>query len=605
MGAGLGSFADRYTRFKTPAGTEVKKPHNVYLGLATEAGPVALIALGFLVVAFARACLKSRGSGKETPDSSDSWLEDRSPWRLLALVGGLCGALAAFVASATTEAGVQASSIVEWLSGGADSRTIFTAVLHLAFFPVWGVLFWFFFRVDASSRAVRAGIMGGIAAVLVHGFVDFDFSIKATMLTAAAMGGLALVGGGEKTEVPMRGGKGLAVALAIAAGLGLIFLRGSKRMLDLWGNSVVARSTDDRATELEWLYRRAQSFSYQRNPDAKRAEVILDKARSLDFTAAANEAGRAVLKGKLAGVSSAFRRLAGEARIELARALRKSWDFRKAYLRMEPGDEDEVKKLAWTSHVLGQVAPDVKTDRETERAFEELTKRSPESYVGWALRAHFERRHDHMPRAATFYEEAAARYPLRPELWLFLGDARASFDPKLARQAYARAMAVNRVIEDYATILFAKLWDSRPVEPVSGKIIAALQHIEEELGPTPEVSFRRGLVYVSIGGYTDGATHFSKALELKPGAVQLALFKALALEMEAARLEARAAKTKTPEDTDAAEKAKAVADEALKAADDLQRSAPPGGRIPESVMTLVKARLKSVRAVARRRSTGQ
>jgi tetratricopeptide (TPR) repeat protein/O-antigen ligase len=604
MGVGLGNFADHYTRFKTPAGTEVREPHNVYLGIAVEAGPVALIAFGFLVIGFARACLWPRGSGKGTPTAPAAWLEGLSPWRTLALVGGLSGAFAAFVASAATESGVQASSIGELLGGGADSRTVFTAVYHLAFFPVWGLLFWFFFRMDAGSRAVRAGILGGIAAVLVHGMVDFDFSVKATMLTAAAMGGLALADG-ERTEVPMRGGTGLAVALAVAAGLGLVLWRGSKRMLDLWGNSVVARSADDRATEFEWLYRRARSFSYQRNPDARRAKEIIERAIALDLNAAAADAGSAVVKGDVGAVSSAFRRLASEARVELERALRKSWDFRTAYLRMEPGDEEEVKRLGGTSYLLGQVAPDVKTDRATERAFEELTKRSPESYVGWALRGHFERRHGHMPRAAAFYVEAAARYPLRPELWLFLGDARASFDPKLAREAYARALEVNRVIEDYNTILFAKLWESRPVEPVSGELLGALEHAEEELGPTPEIAFRRGLVYISVGGYTEAAADFAKALELRPGDVQLALFRALALEMLAARLEVRAEKTDKPEDKGAAEKAKAAAHEELKAVDELQRTAPPRSRIPESVMTYVHQKLPGVAWAATLRSSGR
>ncbi len=604
MGVGLGNFADHYTRHKTTAGTEVREPHNVYLGLAAEAGPVVVIALGFLVFGFARACLRRGSTEKGDRSAPAAWLEGLSPWRTLALVGGLSGALAAFVASAATEAGVQSSSIGELLGGTADSRTVFTAIVHLAFFPLWGVLFWFFFRVDAGSRAVRAGILGGIAALLVHGLVDFNFSVKAIMFTAAAMGGVALAKS-ERTEVPMRGSAGLAVALAVAAGLGLVFWRGSKRMLDLWGNSVVARSADDRATELARLHRRARSFSYQRNPDPKRAAKIVENARALGFAAASADAGAATIKGDVKAMSGAFRRIMSEARVELERALRKSWEFRTAYLRMEPGDEEEVKRLAATSHLLGQIAPDVETDAATERAFEELTKRSPESFVGWTLRGHFERRHDHMPRAAAFYEEAVARYPLRPELRLFLGDARSAFDPQLAREAYAQALAVNRVIEDYNTILFAKLWDSRPVAPVSGELMAALGHLDDVLGPTPEIAFRRGLVHIAVGGYTDAAASFGRAFELGPGEVQLALFKALALEMEAGRLSARALKTGTPEDKGAAEKAKASAHAELKGVLDLQRTAPPGRRIPESVMTLVQARLPSVEWSAYLRATGR
>jgi tetratricopeptide (TPR) repeat protein len=604
MGVGLGNFADHYTRHKTLAGTEVREPHNVYLGLAAEAGPVVVIALGFLIAGFARACLRRGGEEKDDRAAPAAWLEGLSPWRTLALVGGLSGALAAFVASAATEAGVQASSIGEFLGGTADSRTVFTAVLHLAFFPVWGVLFWFFFRVDASSPAVRAGILGGIAAVLVHGLVDFNFSVKAIMFTAAAMGGVALAGR-EKTEIPMRGSAGLAVALAVAAGLALVFWRGSKRMLDLWGNSVVARSADDRAAELARLHRRARSFSFQRSPDLKRAAAIVENARALGFAAAAADAGAAIVKKDVSSMSGAFRRIANEVKTDLEKALRRSWNFRTAYLRMEPGDEEEVKKLAATSHLLGRIAPDVETDAATERAFEELTKRSPESFVGWTLRGHFERRHDHMPRAAAFYEEAVARYPLRPELWIFLGDARASFDPKLAREAYARALAVNRVIEDYATILFAKLWDSRPVEPASGKLMAALDHLDDVLGPTPEVAFRRGLVNVAVGGYMDAAASFGKAAELRPGEVQLALLGALALEKEAGRLNARALKTGTPEDKGAAEKAKAAAHAEMKSVLDLQQAAPPERRIPGSVMELVQARLPSVNWSAYLRATGR
>ena len=43
-------------------------------------------------------------------------------------------------------------------------------------------------------------------------------------------------------------------------------------------------------------------------------------------------------------MTSAFRRLASEAKLELAKALRRSWKFRTAYLRMEPGDDQADKQ---------------------------------------------------------------------------------------------------------------------------------------------------------------------------------------------------------------------------------------------------------------------
>jgi O-antigen ligase len=83
MGVGLSNFADVYPRYKTPAGMETREPHNVYLGLLAEAGPLALIALGALLYGCVRL-----GRVAQTPSAAPS--DDTAiRVRVLALAGGL------------------------------------------------------------------------------------------------------------------------------------------------------------------------------------------------------------------------------------------------------------------------------------------------------------------------------------------------------------------------------------------------------------------------------------------------------------------------------------------------------------------------------------
>jgi tetratricopeptide (TPR) repeat protein len=423
--------------------------------------------------------------------------------------------------------------------------------------------------------------------------------VKTTMLTAAAMGGLALAGSAP-LKVPVKAGRALAFGCVVAAGLGLLFWRGSVRTLELWGHAVVAESQDERASELRWLDLEARGLSYSRSPDPGRVERALEKAEELDLRSAPAAALEALGSGDAPRVSRAFRGIADEARAEERKALDKAWKFRRAYLRAEPGDEGEVKRLGELSIRLERAAPGTDFSRAVEEAFLKLTERSPDSFVGWTLMGHLRRRKGHMTEAAGFYEQAARRYPLNPELWLFLGDARTSFDPKGARDAYARALEVNRVVEDYSTMLFAKLWQSAPVRPRSARLLAELERAEAELGPTAEVSFRRGLVVLSAASFEEAANEFTRALELEPRDVQLALFRALALEMNASRLGAAASGDDAKEQ--AARAAKVLVRAAWDRVDELQESAAPGFRLPEFTLSLVRSRLVDVRAVARRPS---
>jgi tetratricopeptide (TPR) repeat protein len=621
-GVGLGNFGEFYTRYKTSSGWETREAHSVYLGLAAEAGVAALVALAFLVRGFFRStCAPPQRQAEREPVPESTPGDAAGPGalarpthspvptgagpqealraRMLGLLGGVSGILIAYMISYVV-GGLPIETVESLVGGRADSAQTVTALMFVALVPLWIWLFWLFHRIDAGSPAVRAGLLAGIAGLLVHGLVDFDSRIKATMLTAAALGACAIsLGdtGGRPAKADLRGGRSIALSFVMVGALALVFWRGTIRTVELSLYAVVASGEESAASELGLLRRRSRLMADSPRVEAGAARWAVARARELGLVAAASDVGGALASGNRGRLSTELGRLAEEAGLVRKRALRRAWSSRTEYLKIEPGDERQVYRLGVLGDRLKPVAPDVEVEAIVGSAFRRFTERSPESFAGWMLLGHLLTRQGHLPEAADCYRSAAERYPLRPELWTLLGDACLRDRPERAIEAYARALEVNREVEDFATTLFAKLWESAPRRPRSGRIGAGLEYVTKATGPSPEVAWRRGLVYVSAGGYGEAAAQFEKALGLRPQEVQLAVFRWLALEMRAELLHVRGG-TGDPAQYEATKEAKRAAAAAREEAKELQRSAPPQYRLPPATLDIIRRSLRLLRRVA-------
>ncbi len=91
-------------------------------------------------------------------------------------------------------------------------------------------------------------------------------------------------------------------------------------------------------------------------------------------------------------------------------------------------------------------------------------------------------------------------------------------------------------------------------------------------------------MYAEIGGFADAVAQADRAIELRPGDVQLELFRAIFLDMEAAR-------ARTGEAIRAAE-------EAWQKLSALQAAASSEKRIPDYTLRLVRSRRDAIRRAA-------
>jgi tetratricopeptide (TPR) repeat protein len=429
--------------------------------------------------------------------------------------------------------------------------------------------------------------------------IDFDFRVKGIVLTAAALGVLALSGGspagaGKPLRVSLRGGRGFLLSTGLAFALAILLWRGSYRPMLLWEYAEVAEAKHETAGRLaDILFRLRRVSSPGRRPGGPvpRGELLaaLEEAEAFDELAGPIRAVRdAVDSGGEDATRDAVGRLSAEVRQGVVRSLRRSWKFLERYLDMEPGDERIVARLV---SVAGRIRPWVapaeadRREREAEAALVRLTRLAPDSFNAWRLAAEFHADRGRMTQAAECYRKAAEAYPVKPELWLLRGDALASFDREAARRAYARAFDANRLAVDERRTLFARLWLSPPSPPRKRELPFDLDRADEALGRTAEVAWRRGFMYASAGGLTDAAEEFGKALEMRPGDCQLAAWRAVALEMEAAR-------SGTGE-------ARRGADAAWDDLAGMQASAPPERRLAEAALGLIQSRKGELARAAR------
>lgn len=542
MGVGLGGFSDFYPRYKTPAGWETREAHNVYLGLAAEAGLAALAALALLAWGFGKGLLNARRDASVSEHAS----EEDPPLRWLGLAGGVSGILAAYVVGDATGLGMKASSVAE-VFGGAGHGIL--GLSHLAFPFVWCAIFWTCSRTGQVGPAQRDwlaySILGALAGLAVHGLVEFDFRVKSIMLTASALGAALLAWRGEAPlTVKLDGSRLAAVGVAGLVFVGILVWRGSMRTVGLWERAALARVESDRATTLERAVWKCQGWLSRPQGTAPPESLLraLDELASDGAISMEAALTRSALVSGEGGARSAAKTFIQRAQEEASLSLVRAWRSTVKYLEIEPGDERVCLELLSLYERLlprarAQKGPLLPHELEStvERALEALAELSLGSFSAHLALGQFHASKGRLPQAAAALGRAAARYPLRPELWLLLGDARIFFDGPSALQAYARAIEVNRIVEDENTTLFARLWLSPPRRPTSGDLAARLDYLEGRSGLSAEISFRKGLMLAEIGGFAEAAAEFKRALEMRQGESQFAAFRALALEMEWAR----------------------------------------------------------------------
>jgi len=435
--------------------------------------------------------------------------------------------------------------------------------------------------------------------------MDMDLGVKGIALTAAALGAVALADS-RPLVVPLRGGRGFVGSTAAAGLLALLLWRGAHRPLLLWGHAAV---TDREIEAFAGLERARGQIEVAFSTQTANRDGIRKTLASLDGPAFAEPvagARRAMESGDEPELRRACATLARRLDDEATQSLRNAWKFGVAYVEMAPGDIARVIRLADTGERLARREGGEKSLARTESALRRLTELSPDSHLAWERLAEFMAARGALSQAESMYAKAAERYPLRPGLWILLGDVSGQIDCQRARAAYGRALDVNRVVADERTTLFARFWTMVIRRPPHAGLERAFEEAERELGPTPEIAFRRGLMLAEIGGFAEAAAAFEKASTLaresrSRDVPQLAAFRALDLEMESAR--AQAAFEALAPDAEASgtrtEQAAAAAKAAWASFRELQGRAPADGRVPDAVGGLFPSRLREVREVAR------
>jgi tetratricopeptide (TPR) repeat protein len=302
------------------------------------------------------------------------------------------------------------------------------------------------------------------------------------------------------------------------------------------------------------------------------------------LSAAADELRVVVESGTDAAIKKTARDFARQLDGLSADSLHKAWRSLENCVDEEPGDERVVIRFAALGEKLRRRDAGVETDRAVKDALERLAELSPARFAPRKRLGDLLARQGHLTEAAAAFEKAASLYPEKPELWLHAGDARAFTDPGKSVRAYARALEANRLAEDERTMLYSHYWWSTPGRPPSSEFPQRLAEIDARLGPTPEVAFRRALMYAEIGGFADAVAQMDRAVGLSPGDVQLELFRAVFLDMEAARANSG--------------EARRAAEAAWQKLPSLQAAAPGGKRIADYTLNRVRSRRDAIRKAA-------
>lgn len=184
IGLGAGNFGDAYTRYRAPESTEeVKNPHNVWLSLLVETGPLTLLGALLLLTATGRAALGQLTAcgpaGKicgavEPRSESEAQAEDGSiAWFVPTAAACIVGTLAVQMIAGTT------------LSGDPALFVLWLVDIALTWCVSFAALLWLVGATAAATRWLVLGALAALAAALIHGLVDFAL---------VTPGGLAMFG---------------------------------------------------------------------------------------------------------------------------------------------------------------------------------------------------------------------------------------------------------------------------------------------------------------------------------------------------------------------------------------------------------------------------
>lgn len=208
-GVGRLNFADPFLLFRSEACVEeVRDPHNLWVTLAVECGPLALAAGVVLIALVMRAATASISK----------------PERELPEVGGVIGPIAAVV--------VVSLAIAHGCAGGlvAPAAAAWWLIEVVATFALSMWLVWWAVgqasgesskHTGGRSAWLAAGCAGAIGAVLLHGLVDFGLTTPAgaamfALLVAVATSGKSGAGAVSQSR---RGWVGAAGAAGVALAL--------------------------------------------------------------------------------------------------------------------------------------------------------------------------------------------------------------------------------------------------------------------------------------------------------------------------------------------------------------------------------------------------
>lgn len=217
LGLGRDNFQAAYLRYKADAATEeVRDPHDVWVSLLIELGPLGLLCGAALAVLIIRVLMCAL-SGRATPalhaassragSTTDTVHFDRSAARLAALTIAAVVLLHA-IASGTPFA--QPGVALLWFVEFAGLLAAIACVAALAIR-------------HASNEAIQIGCIAAIAALFIHAIVDFALLTPAglSMLGLLAAGALGLfataespAGAGAPRTLPLVAGVAGCAALA-------------------------------------------------------------------------------------------------------------------------------------------------------------------------------------------------------------------------------------------------------------------------------------------------------------------------------------------------------------------------------------------------------
>lgn len=168
-GLGRGNFGPAYLRHKSAASTEeVKDPHNLWVSLLVELGPLGLMGGAALVAMTLTAGLQNLMRSADRPPAGPRWRD------LLVRAAPVAGLMLILHLALSGLPFTQPGVAVVW---GSD--------LVLAWLVALAVVLWLVQRIDSGSGTtwIVAGTLAALAAELVHSLLDF------TLMTP---GGLAV-----------------------------------------------------------------------------------------------------------------------------------------------------------------------------------------------------------------------------------------------------------------------------------------------------------------------------------------------------------------------------------------------------------------------------